>query len=249
MLTPQQKAALTKVPKLLSTAYMPPVSWFAAIAEEMEGLSNRRDGDSSLELSPSVVYIEACENFQKQSYRNRCRFYAADGVQALSYPIVHEGGTHKLPISEIKIDWSTPWLQQHERAIISAYRTSAYFEYYQDELFEIMESRPERLFDLNMALIRFFIEKTGLAVDLRTTEEFSKDGIIQSLDGSFLRCEDLREKIHPKRPNTILKDLKLEKPYFQVFSRKHGFQSDLSIMDLLFNEGPDSILYLKSICR
>ena len=228
---------------------MPPVSWFAAIAEEMEGLSNRRDGDSSLELSPSVVYIEACENFQKQSYRNRCKFYAADGVQALSYPVVHEGGTHKLPISEIRIDWSTPWLQQHERAIISAYRTSAYFEYYQDELFETMESRPEKLFDLNMALIRFFIEKTGLAVDLRTTEEFSKDGIIQSLDGSSLRCEDLREKIHPKRPNTILKDLKLEKPYFQVFSRKHGFQSDLSIMDLLFNEGPDSILYLKSICR
>ena len=85
---------------------MPPVSYFAAMAEEMDGLSNRRDGDSSLVLSPSVVYIEACENFQKQSYRNRCKFYAADGVQALSYPVVHEGGTHKLPISEIKIDIS-----------------------------------------------------------------------------------------------------------------------------------------------
>ena len=218
---------------------MPPVSWFAAIAEEMEGLSNRRDGDSSLELSPSVVYIEACENFQKQSYRNRCRFYAADGVQALSYPIVHEGGTHKLPISEIRIDWSTPWLQQHERAIISAYRTSAYFEYYQDELFEIMESRPEKLFDFNMALIRFFIEKTGLAVDLRLTSEYSRE----------TDMTDLREMIHPKRPDTILKDLALEKPYFQVFAQKHGFQSDLSIMDLLFNEGPDSILYLKSIDR
>ena len=218
---------------------MPPVSWFAAIAEEMEGLSNRRDGDSSLELSPSVVYIEACENFQKQSYRNRCRFYAADGVQALSYPIVHEGGTHKLPISEIRIDWSTPWLQQHERAIISAYRTSAYFEYYQDELFEIMESRPEKLFDFNMALIRFFIEKTGLAVDLRLTSEYSRE----------TDMTDLREMIHPKRPDTILKDLALEKPYFQVFAQKHGFQSGLSIMDLLFNEGPDSILYLKSIGR
>lgn len=218
---------------------MPPVSWFAAIAEEMEGLSNRRDGDSSLELSPSVVYIEACENFQKQSYRNRCRFYAADGVQALSYPIVHEGGTHKLPISEIKIDWSTPWLQQHERAIISAYRTSAYFEYYQDELFAIMESRPDKLFDLNMALIKFFIEKTGLAVDLRLTSEYSRE----------TDMTDLREMIHPKRPDTILKDLALEKPYFQVFAQKHGFQSGLSIMDLLFNEGPDSILYLKSIGR
>ena len=209
------------------------------MAEEMEGLSNRRDGDSSLELSPSVVYIEACENYQKQSYRNRCRFYAADGVQALSYPIIHEGGTHKQPISEIKIDWSTPWLQQHERAIVSAYRTSAYFEYYQDELFAILESRPERLLDLNMELLKFFIEKTGIAVDLRLTTEYSRD----------VDMEDLRETIHPKRPNTILKDLALEKPYFQVFSRKYGFQSDLSIMDLLFNEGPDSILYLKTICR
>ena len=224
---------------------MPPVSYFAEMAEEMEGLSNRRDGDGSLELSPSVVYIEACENYQKQSYRNRCRFYAADGVQALSYPIIHEGGTHKLPISEIRIDWSTPWLQQHERAIVSAYRTSAYFEYYQDELFGILESRPERLLDLNMALTRFFIEKTGLAVDLRTTEEFSKGGIQTQQDGSVIECMDLREVIHPKRPNDILKDLRLEKPYFQVFSRKHGFQSDLSIMDLLFNEGPDSICYLK----
>ena len=218
---------------------MPPVSYFAAMAEEMEGLSNRRDGDSSLELSPSVVYIEACENYQKQSYRNRCRFYAADGVQALTYPIIHEGGTHKLPISEIKIDWSTPWLQQHERAIVSAYRTSAYFEYYQDELFAILENRPERLLDLNMDLLRFFIEKTGLSVDLRLTSEYSRD----------VDMTDLREAIHPKRPNTILRNLALEKPYFQVFSRKHGFQSDLSIMDLLFNEGPDSILYLKTICR
>ena len=227
---------------------MPPVSYFAAMAEEMAGLKNRRDGDSSIELSPSVVYIEACENYQKQSYRNRCRFYGADGIQALSYPIIHEGGTHKLPISQIRIDWSTPWLQQHERAIVSAYRTSAYFEYYQDELFAIMESRPERLLDFNMALLRFFIEKTGLAVDLRLTAEFTKDGVQTSDDGTSVICKDLREVIHPKRPDTILKGLRLEKPYFQVFARKHGFQSDLSIMDLLFNEGPDSILYLKTIC-
>ena len=103
------------------------------MAEEMEGLSNRKDGDSSIGLTPSVIYIEACENYQKQSYRNRCRFYAADGVQDLNIPIVHEGGTHKLPVSELKIDWSKPWLQQHQRAIISAYRTSAYFEYYMDD--------------------------------------------------------------------------------------------------------------------
>ena len=208
------------------------------MAQEMSGLINRRGDGSSLELSPSVVYIEACENFQKQSYRNRCRFYGADGVQTLSFPIKHEGGTHKIPISEIKIDYKTPWVQQHERAIVSAYRTSAYFEYYQDELFAILEHGYEKLFDLNMALIRFFIDKTGIMVDIRQTDDYC---------AVPAGVEDLREMIHPKRSNNILADLKLEKPYFQVFSRKHGFQSDLSIMDLLFNEGPDSILYLKNL--
>ena len=237
------------MPKLLSTAYFPPVSYFAAIAEEMSGLSYRRDGDGPMELSPSVVYIEACENYQKQSYRNRCRFYAADGVQALSFPIVHEDGTYKHPVKDIKVDYSTPWLLQHKRAIVSAYRTAAYFEYYQDELFAILDSCPETLLDLNMALLRFFIEKTGIKVDLRLTEQYSKDGLILDTAGNQFSCVDLRERIHPKRPNTVLQDLALEKPYFQVFAQKYGFQSDLSIMDLLFNEGPDSILYLKRIPR
>lgn len=210
-------------------------------------MSNRQDGGSSLELSPSVVYIEACENYQKQSYRNRCRFYGAEGVQTLSFPIIHKDGTHKQPIADIEIDYSTPWLQQHQKAIVSAYRTSAYFEYYMDELFEIMDGRPARLLDLNMQLTGFFIEKTGIAVELRMTEDFSRDGSQTTPDGSTVICEDLRETIHPKRPDTILRDYGLEKPYFQVFSPKHGFQSNLSIMDLLFNEGPDSILYLKAL--
>ena len=120
---------------------------------------------------------------------------------------------------------------------MSAYRTSAYFEYYQDELFEILDRKYERLFDLKMALIRFFIEKIGLKVDLHLTDCYQAQP----------EMDDLREIVHPKRENTILKDLGLEKPYFQVFSRKYGFQKDLSIMDLLFNEGPDSIMYLKSL--
>ena len=206
------------------------------MAEDMSGLIYRRGDGSSLELSPSVVYVEACENFQKQSYRNRCRFYAADGVQTLSVPVVHDGGTHKIPIRELRVDYRKPWVQQHERAIVSAYGTSAYFEYYRDELFAILESGYERLFDLNMALMRFFIDKTGIKVDLRLTEDYE----------TCPSMTDLREVIHPKRPDTILRDLSLEKPYFQVFAPKYGFRSDLSVMDLLFNEGPDSILFLKS---
>ena len=111
-------------------------------------------------------------------------------------------------------------------------------------MFEILDSRPEKLFDLNMALIRFFIEKTGIKVDLRFTSDYSPQGLVE---GSSVICEDLREVIHPKRPNDILTSLDLEKPYFQVFARKYGFKSDLSIMDLLFNEGPDSIMFLKKL--
>lgn len=226
------------------------------MAQEMGGLVLRdtakgtgpdRRALEQPDITPSITYIETSENFQKQSYRNRCRFYGADGVQTLSFPIVHEGGTHKQPISQIKVDWSKPWLHQHKKAIVSAYGTSAYFEYYQDELFAILDSMPEKLIDLNTSMLRFFIEKTGLAVDLRTTDDYSRDGIITEADGSRIVCEDLREAIHPKRPNTILEDLGLKKPYFQVFAQKHGFQPDLSIMDLLFNEGPESITYLKKL--
>jgi hypothetical protein len=229
------------VAKLLTTAYFPPVSYFAAIAEDMEGLVRTKGEDRksfpSSPLLPSVIYIEACENYQKQSYRNRCHFYAADGKQSLSFPVIHAEGTHKHLISEMRIDYSTPWGMQHKRAIISAYRTSAYFEYYQDELFAILDSKPERLIDLNTRLLEFFLEKTGIKAEIRMTESYD----------TAPECEDLREVIHPKRPDRILENLELKKPYFQVFAEKHGFISDLSIMDLLFNEGPDSIIYLKNI--
>ena len=226
--------------KLLSTAYFPPISYFAAIAQEMEGLIKKGDDRKNIlpsPLSSSIVFIEACENYQKQSYRNRCRFYGADGVQTLSFPIVHDNGTHKNLISEVRVDYSKPWVLQHKRAITSAYGTSAYFEYYQDELFAILDSKPERLIDLNTRLLKFFLEKTGIKAEIRMTESYD----------TAPECEDLREVIHPKRPDRILESLELKKPYFQVFAEKHGFISDLSIMDLLFNEGPDSIIYLKNL--
>ena len=215
---------------LLGIAWFPPVSYFALIAKGMV-LSPEN-------TVPSVVYIEACENYQKQSWRNRCRILAADGPAYLNFPIVHEG-SHELPITKIKVDYSTPWVLKTKRAIASAYESSAYFDYYKDELFSILDSRPETLFELDLLIIKYFLSKTGIAADIRLTETF------QPLSG----VEDYREILHPKRPNTVLKDLGLEKPYFQVFARKYGFTSDLSIMDLLFNEGPDSILYLKTSSR
>ena len=202
---------------LLSIAYFPPVSYFALMAEA------------------SVVYLEACENYQKQSWRNRCRYYAADGPQYLNFPIIHEG-THELPITKLKVDYSTPWVLKTKRAISSAYESSAFFDYYKDELFTILDSKPETLFDLDLQIIRFFLKKTGITVDIRFTEEYMPP----MPDG------DYREILHPKRPDTVLSDLGLEKPYYQVFAQKYGFVPNLSIMDLLFNEGPESILYLKT---
>ena len=221
------------MPVLLNTAYFPPIGYFALMAKEFTLSPDR--------VIPSIVYIEGCENYQKQSYRNRCRYYAADGAQTLSFPIVHVDGSHNnIPICEVKVDYTADWVSRHERAIESAYRTSAYFDYYADELFAVLDSRPETLFSLNMQITEFFIRKIGMAVDLRLTEDFVPGG-------SSVYGEDFREKIHPKRPDTILHDLNLEKSYFQVFSGKYGFISNLSVMDLLFNEGPDSILYLKNL--
>lgn len=218
---------------LLTTAYFPPIEYLAAIANEC------RFNPGMTEVEPAVVYIEACEHYVKQSWRNRCRFYAADGAQTLNFPVRHED--FGKPISQMRIDWKTDWLIRHERAIISAYRTSPYFEYYQDELFAILDSRPELMLDFNTQILKFFLRKTGIPADIRFTIEWEA----VTIEGH--KVTDLREAIHPKRPNSILKDLGLERPYWQVFSPKHGFIPGLSIMDLLFNEGPDSICYLKEL--
>lgn len=211
---------------ILSTAYFPPLSWFAATATGFTLSPDR--------VNPSVVRLESSENYQKQSYRNRCRIYTSNGVEDLTVPVVHENGSFKLPITQIRVDYSVPWVLKTKRAVSSAYDSSAYFEYYKDEIFAILDSHPQTLWELNLKLIYFFLKKTSLAVDFVFTDSYERDC-----------ADDFRASIHPKKPDILLSELGLEKPYFQVFARKYGFQPNLSIMDLLFNEGPDSIVYLK----
>ena len=186
-------------------------------------------------VSPSTVYLEACESYRKQTWRNRCCILAGDGVQMLQVPVVHAGS---MQISDIQVDWSTPWLVRSQRALDAAYYTSAYYEYYRDELFEIMDRRAALLWDWNLSLIRFLLDKTGIACTLVTTDSFEVPGTVP---------DDYRYDIHPKRPNTVLRDLGLEKPYYQVFSDRFGFTPGLSALDLLFNEGPDALLWLKRV--
>ena len=194
----------------LTIAYFPPVEYFALLARY------------------SSVYMEACENYQKQSYRNRCRIYAADGVQNLNFPIVHSGGSINIPIREVLVDYSVPWLEKTMRCIDTAYNSSPFFDYYRDSLYEVLCRRPATLWELDMSIIRYFMQKIGLNTEILLTEEYASEHV----------------DIHPKRPDSILAELGLDRPYYQVFSGKSGFIPNLSVMDLLFNEGPGSLDWL-----
>ena len=200
---------------VLSTAYFPPVEYFMAAA-----------------MTGSIL-IEAQESYVKQSYRNRCRIYACDGVLSLTVPVSMPENSRG--ISMAVVDYSKPWLQQHERAIVSAYRTSAFFEYYQDDIFPILESRPAGLLDLNIALTLRLLDLLGIRCSVSLTGEYR-----QSYGPEFL---DLRDALHPKKtvPEIFRDRLR---PYYQVFLAKFGFIPGLSAVDLLFNEGPDALSYL-----
>ncbi len=213
---------------LLSTAYFPPLAWFALAAKDMTLSPDR--------VLPSHVLLEACENYQKQSYRNRCYILAGDGVQMLQVPVMHGASW---AIRDIRVDYSTPWVLRTERALDAAYQTSAYYDYYRDELFALLEARPALLWELNLSSIRFILGKTGIACCLADTLDFVAPDFV---------ADDFRFSVHPKRPDAVLDSLGLSRPYYQVFrDRMGGFTPGLSCLDLLFNEGPDSILWLKSV--
>ena len=210
---------------LLSTAYFPPLSWLALAARDF------RPG-----FPPAVIGLEACENYQKQSYRNRCYILASDGVQMLQVPVVHGASW---AIRDVEVDYSTPWVVRTQRALDTAYETSAYYEYYRDEVFALLDARPQTLWELNLSTIRFLMKKTGIACELSPTAGFI---------GPDSEADDYRFSLHPKRSDTVLADLGLDRPYYQVFrDRMGGFTPNLSCLDLLFNEGPDSIMWLKKI--
>jgi len=210
---------------LLSTAYFPPLQWFALAVRDLTLSPDR--------VLPSTVTLEACERYQKQSYRNRCYIMGPQGVQMLQVPVVHGADMH---IRSVRVDYATPWLLRTQRALDTAYETSAFYEYYRDTLFEVMDGKPDTLWEWNLGLIRWCFRQLGVACELRESEAFAAMGGV---------ADDYRERIHPKHPDTILEDLGLARPYYQVFrDRLGGFTPGLSCLDLLFNEGPDSLAWL-----
>lgn len=192
----------------LTTAYLPPDEYVAAM------------------LSAKEVLIEAHETYCKQTYRNRCVILSANGPLALVIPVIRPKG-NRTPISEVVIDYSTRWNRNHWRAIESAYRTSAYYEFLSDVLLPFYQNRYERLIDFNSELLKALLGFLEVGINLRYTEEFLKQ-----MPASII---DLRSAFSPKaKPESHVTSTE---PYFQVFSHKFGFVPNLSIVDLLFNEG------------
>ena len=182
-------------------------------------------------LAENEPLIEVYETYHKQTYRNRCRVMTANGVESLSVPVVKVNGNHTMT-KDMTISLIEPWQHIHSRCLESAYKASPYFDHYYDYLRPIFESRFERLIDLNDAAFRAVLKMLKVNKEIVHTTDYVRD------------CEnDLRETFSPKKPF----DTSLFPAYYQVFSDKFPFAADLSVLDLIFNEGPEALAYLSTL--
>lgn len=179
-------------------------------------------------LNADVVYFEVCDNYQKQSYRNRTEIYGANGKLALTVPVSYTQKNRQL-YKDVKIANEEQWQLQHLKSLQSAYSMSPFFEFYIDDLMPLFEKRFEYILDFNLKCFDVLINCLQLDVTPKSTTIFEKEPIGKT---------DFRNLV---KRNFEVQSLQ---PYTQVFTEKHGFISNLSILDLLFNEGPNAELYI-----
>ena len=199
---------------LLSTTYFGPVQWYQKLYRHEE------------------VEIEQWESFQKQTYRNRCLIATTQGIQALTVPVERSEGKKEGTIRDVRISDHGNWRHLHWNALMSAYGESPFFEYYQDDIHPFFEKRWTFLLDFNEEIRARMCELIDIEPHVSYTSAFVADTNIP----------DFRSAINPKHPAPD-PDF-TPKPYYQVYQPKHGFLPNLSILDLLFNLGPESIFYL-----
>ncbi|MGF1585925.1 MAG: WbqC family protein [Bacteroidales bacterium] len=205
---------------LLSTAYFPPLPYMACI-------SGRQD-----------ILLEKHENYCKQSFRNRCCIVSANGILPLVIPVKRNKGCKTL-ISEVRPDYSYKWQKLHRVSIESAYRSAPFFEYYIDDIMPFFELRYDWLLDMNTTILNTLLDILNIPANPVYTESYQKS----PLSG----ITDARDIFHPKRwPGTNALPFG-DSLYTQVFQEKLGFIGGMSILDLLFNTGPDSVNILHSI--
>ena len=236
---------------LLSSTYFGPIQWYQKL--------NRYD----------ECLIERHESFIKQTYRNRMLIPTTNGPLSLTIPTNHNTS---LAMKDIRISDHANWRHVHWNALLSAYGESPFFEYYQDDIRPFYEKKYEFLFDFNMEITEKMIELLDIRPKISVTNEYiqSEELKVKSIESEELKVKseefnglanhkvqssnlkvqskevqsivDFREAIRPKKP---LPDAEFEsRRYYQVYEQKFGFQPNMSILDLLFNEGNEAIFYL-----
>ena len=176
--------------------------------------------------------IEQYETFPKQTFRNRTTIATGNGLMMLNVPVSRPSGNHSTT-TEMVVSYHEPWNIRHWRAIASAYNAAPYFLYYKDELEEILMHQYEHLLQLNEALLNYLLKRLKITCQLEYTQSFIKE------TASYI---DLRESLTTKKD-----DPSITYPHYsQVFESRHGFLPNLSVIDLLFNLGPEAKSYLLS---
>ena len=202
---------------LLLSAYLPPVQYYTKLLSAVGG----------------TAYIEACDSYVKQTYRNRCVVVDANGPLARTIPTEKPSGERCL-MRDIRISDHGNWRHQHWNALESAYRHTPFFMYYEDDFRPFYERKIEFLYDFNMELTTMIASLIGIEAKLTPTAHYGQ------VPEDVL---DLRSAITPKQPwqeDTSFRPT----AYYQVFKERHGFLPNMSIVDLLFNMGPESIIIL-----
>lgn len=185
------------------------------------------------------IFFENEDNYQKQTYRNRMYIYDSNGELLLNIPIKHrstvtgepkQAGKHQL-YKEVKIENDFQWQKQHWRALKASYQTSPFFEFYEDDIYSLYHTKFEYLLDFNYACLEFITDSLQLDLNFKKTSEYIRHPT---------QKKDLRFLIDAKSKLSFKHD-----QYAQVFKDKHGFLSNLSILDLLFCEGPNTLNFLE----
>ena len=199
---------------LLIPTYFSPISQYVAIIHNEE------------------VIFEVEDNFQKQTYRNRCYIYGANGKQLLNIPVKHPITKTRKKTKDALVENDFPWQDQHFKSLKSAYRSSPFFEFFEDDLATFFHKKYKYLLDVNIDTFLFITDA------IQISQEFSKTSTYQlnSLKNDFRHFSDAKNRHDIQIPE-----------YTQIFDEKHGFLNNLSILDLLFMEGGNTISFLESI--
>ena len=206
---------------LLQTTYFGPIQWYQKLYRYDQTL------------------IEQYDSYQKQTYRNRCVIATANGLQALTIPVEHnvQRSMFNVQCKDLRISDHNQWRRVHWNSLQSAYSESPFFDYYADDIRPFFEKKYEFLVDFNEAIRQTVCDLLDIQPKVEYTSSF-----LSPLTSHLSPLDDFREVINAKHPQA---DADFQpRRYWQVFEGKHGFQANLSILDLLFNMGNEAIFYL-----